>query len=315
MKAVHLRPLCIFCLSFYFASVFMPRGGAEKLLLAGVLALISAALFGIYIKTDGSRWIRSISILLAAVAASSAFTYAFIDLHARQDRALAGEREIRGRITEVLYSKSYGSAYLAKLTEIDGEECSVTVRLESGEYYERGDVFSGEGVLCGIEEETDSGYYFSNGIYLECTENELRYEGYHPDVFDRMYRINNVLTAKLVMLLGEDSGGIAATVFLGNDRYLPVRFDIAMKNMGITHLTALSGMHLTVVCGMLTLILRRIGRRIALAGTLMPVGFYILLTGCCASIVRAGIMLTCLSILYFLGRDADMMTDLAITVF
>ncbi len=141
MKAVHLRPLCIFCLSFYFASVFMPRGGAEKLLLAGVLALISAALFGIYIKTDGSRWIRSISILLAAVAASSAFTYAFIDLHARQDRALAGEREIRGRITEVLYSKSYGSAYLAKLTEIDGEECSVTVRLESGEYYERGDYY------------------------------------------------------------------------------------------------------------------------------------------------------------------------------
>ena len=314
MKAVHLRPLCIFCLSFYFASVFMPRGGAEKLWIAGALLAFAVVLLVIYLKRDRGMWLRSISILLGAVAASSAFTYAFIDLHARQDRALAGEREIRGRITEVLYSKSYGSAYLAKLTEIDGEECNVTARLECSEYYERGDVFFGEGILCEIEPGEDSNYYFSNGIYLECTENQLRYEGSYPTLFDRMYHINNVLTAKLVTSLGEESGGIAATVFLGNDAFLPVRFDVAMRNMGITHLTALSGMHLSVICGILTLILGRLGRRIALAGTLVPVAFYVVLTGCSASIVRAGVMLVCLSVLYFMGRDADMMTDLAMTV-
>lgn len=317
MKAVHLRPLCLLCLLFYFVSAFLYRGSTEKLIAGIILMLISVVLLVIHIKNKTGFWLRSISIAVMAISVAFCFTSVFIDAHAAKDLQYEGDREIKGRITEVKWLTSYEGSYIARLTEIDGKEADVKIVLTSALVLERGDVFSGEAYLypIGTTDSFDSGsYYTSNGIYLQAQADNIKYEKTEKTFVDKLLDLNERLSARLVLLMGEKSGGIASAVFLGNDKYLSAEFDSAMKNMGISHLTALSGMHLTVVCTMLGLFTSRLGRKASFAAICFPITMYIILTGFSASILRAGIMLLCLNLISLLGRDTDMPTNLGMTV-
>ncbi len=316
MKAITLRPLASFCLVFYFVTA-ITRGAESKTAALIISAVLGLLLFMGYFISKKNLYLRTLAIISVAAAMSLSFTALFIDAPMAKAMELIGEREIKGKIAEVEWVTSYSGSYIARIYEIDGESSDIQIVLESGTVFERGDTFSGTALLTEIKNDDSFNkrdYYGRMGIYLESLQGELRYTGTKLSLNDRLSELNSQLSARTVMLLGEDDGGIAASLFLGNKSYLSQKLENAVSHMGISHLIALSGLHLTIICTLIGFLLKNVNARIRLIVTLLPICFYILLTGFSPSILRAGFMLICMSIISFFGKASDTPTNLGITL-
>lgn len=83
----------------------------------------------------------------------------------------------------------------------------------------------------------------------------------------------------------------------------------AMKSCGVTHIVAVSGLHMLYLVGFIQLLLGR-GRRGALI-SLPLIVLFVLMTGCTPSVVRAAVLQTMLLIAPLFDREADGVTDLS----
>ena len=81
---------------------------------------------------------------------------------------------------------------------------------------------------------------------------------------------------------------------------------------GLSHLLAVSGLHLTVFAGLFDALLSivRCGRRMRAAAGLTAVLLFMLMTGCTLSVVRAAVMAVICRTALLLGRDSDTLNSL-----
>jgi competence protein ComEC len=96
----------------------------------------------------------------------------------------------------------------------------------------------------------------------------------------------------MLQRLGEKSwGGLAAALLLGSRENLEGDLARAYRDAGLSHILALSGMHLAFLSGLLTLALKKpLGKRGALTAGLGFIFLYVLLVGPQPSLVRSVIM-------------------------
>lgn len=92
--------------------------------------------------------------------------------------------------------------------------------------------------------------------------------------------------------LGPDVGGLLPGMVTGDTSALDESLALAMKNVGMTHLTAVSGANCSLVLGALLLLCRRLRlRRVAAGGVaLCGLGLFVVLVGPDASVLRAALM-------------------------
>ncbi len=83
----------------------------------------------------------------------------------------------------------------------------------------------------------------------------------------------------------------------------------AMRSCGVTHIVAVSGLHMLYLVGFIQLLLGR-GRRGALAA-LPVIVLFVLMTGCTPSVVRAAVLQIMLLLAPLFDREADCVTDLS----
>ncbi len=102
----------------------------------------------------------------------------------------------------------------------------------------------------------------------------------------------------LMDVLGEDAGAYAAAVVLGNKTLLSDETIAAFENMGLSHILAVSGFHVSILIGMLMALTRWIPRNARIFLLAPALLFYCLLTGATASVIRA----VTLALLYQYGR-------------
>ncbi len=110
--------------------------------------------------------------------------------------------------------------------------------------------------------------------------------------------------------LTEDEKMVLATVTLGYRQHLSVQAKRAFRVTGSAHILAVSGMHVGIVCGFLTFLFSCFGgygrrSRIVLLFQLLFLWGYVFMTGCAASAVRAGWMLS----FYLIGTNLVKITD------
>ncbi|WP_019909148.1 ComEC/Rec2 family competence protein [Paenibacillus sp. HW567] len=100
------------------------------------------------------------------------------------------------------------------------------------------------------------------------------------------------LGAEMDRLFQEPHGGYMKGLVLGIQDALDEETFKQFSQLGLTHILAISGMHVAVYVGVLLFILRRcrLTRETALTITVLLVPVYVLLSGAGPSIVRAGIM-------------------------
>lgn len=85
---------------------------------------------------------------------------------------------------------------------------------------------------------------------------------------------------------------------------LPLELEKQIQTAGVMHVVAASGMNVTMLCGFISFFLASfMGRKIALFGSIVAVGFYVFLAGFEPSIERAGIMAILAFSAQILGRQ------------
>ncbi|WP_261792365.1 ComEC/Rec2 family competence protein [Arthrobacter sp. PM3] len=91
---------------------------------------------------------------------------------------------------------------------------------------------------------------------------------------------------------GGDAGGLLPGMVTGDTSALDVDLEAAMKTVGMTHLTAVSGANCSLVLGALLLAARslRLSRTAAAAASLAGLGLFVLMVGPDPSVLRAALM-------------------------
>ncbi len=304
MNALRYRPLAVFCIVFYVSSCFFAYADKYALFAAGALSLTLGALN--LILSRKARVTRIVALALFAVLAASLFSLFSFALKNEKYLTLTGEKTLSGEVTKAeLSGASYG-LYIAD-AEIDG--CAVTVCLKTSKYLCRGDKFSGVAYVSAMSE--DMTYFKSQGACLEVRDKSLTV--YESEADENIfYKLNSRLSADLCCKLGRDRGGFAASVLLGNRRDLSPELYSSLKSMGITHLIALSGLHLSVICGIATFVFRLFGKKAVLISSAVTAVFYMFFTDFSPSIVRAAVMLVMFNMATFLKRGRDCATALGL---
>lgn len=299
MNALRYRPLAVFSIIFYICACFFAELGAKTLL---TFAAVSAAALSIFIFIRKTR-IAFIGILVfASVLFSSLFSLFSYALQREKYSAMEGRRYISGTVMSEI-----GNGYYIARAEIDND--TVKVCLVSSEFLSRGDTFRGQADISLI---SDNDRYCKNeGIYLSADAKELSVE--YGDGNDSFNTLNNRLSSVFAYKLGKYKGGFASAVLFGNRKDLSPELYSNLKNLGLSHLIALSGLHLTVICGIVCLIIRPFGKKAVIFASVLTSVFYMLFTDMSPSIVRAGVMLIVFSVGSLLKRDGDAATALGAT--
>lgn len=117
-------------------------------------------------------------------------------------------------------------------------------------------------------------------------------------------------------VLDPDEAGLLPGLVVGDTTALPRRVEEEFLDAGMSHLTAVSGANLVIVCGAVLLLMRlaRVGpRTAAVAAAAVLLGF-VILVGYEPSVLRAGVMAAVGLLALYLGRKGSAMPALSFAV-
>ncbi|WP_246552976.1 ComEC/Rec2 family competence protein [Paenibacillus tritici] len=126
-------------------------------------------------------------------------------------------------------------------------------------------------------------------------------------------RARSVLGAEMSRLFQEPHAGYMKGLVIGIQEELNPETFKQFSQLGLTHILAISGMHVAVYVGVILFLLRRcrFTRETALTVTLLLVPVYVLLSGAGPSVIRAGLMSMIALLAARLGMLKDGMNILA----
>lgn len=152
-------------------------------------------------------------------------------------------------------------------------------------------------------------------------------EKFHLNLRARIQRLRQNLVARIRDTLPGNRGGIAAALLVGERGYMAEADVAALRDSGLAHILAISGLHMGLVAGTVYGILRLILalfpgialtwpiKKWAAGGALLAGFGYLLLSGGAVSTVRAFVMAAILFGAIIADRPAFSMRNLAIAAF
>lgn len=120
----------------------------------------------------------------------------------------------------------------------------------------------------------------------------------------------HALQQKIAELFPADTAGFLTALLTGRRTELDYQRQTQLSIAGIYHIVAVSGMHVSILLGMI-LLLCGSRRRLAAALGVPAVVFFVLMTGAPASAVRAGCMQTLVLLAPLARRENDMPTSIS----
>lgn len=249
-------------------------------------------------------------------------SFLYFDLYYRAiEEDVGREFQVEGTVLSRDSSTAFSSSFSVRLDTLDGENCLEKIVLEC-EYpsaLQSGDRFIATVtqrelvVLGGYDEERSrlaDGY--TRALVCRTAGNCVIWEkqAFSGEVMLRQW--NNFLSRRLGDALGREAGGIAVALLLGNKSHLSGDVALDFRRAGISHMLALSGMHVAIIIAFVDFLMRRMKiakmiRAIAVPSVLLG---YLLLTGMSPSTVRAVLMMCILYLGVLLRADYDSFTAL-----
>ena len=309
------RPLCAFCLSALGVLAlcsFLPQMG---------LLLPSAAIFVVFCLLvwwrGGAARGYAVCLLLGAVLGvgimemTGARLAKIQDAYAGKDVTLTAEVESTGRA----YTAGRVSAVLM-VEKVDGEAVHFRVECASLPKCEAGDRLRGRFSL-DVPDATQRLDDYADGIALsaEYLSGMLRL-GQSESFRARTARLQAALSRALRKGMAENTGGVLAAMVVGDRSHLTTTLRSAYRGAGLSHVLVVSGLHVTIFCGLLDALPHkerersrayRRARSVLRAGTaLLLVG----ITGATPSVLRAAVAVWVSSLGVWVGGPADTLTSL-----
>ena len=309
MRIFYRRPLALAGVLSALTAIgaqWLPARG--KLWAVGILLFLLLLAF---LVCKRRRLLCALCLTLSVLTLLSSFL--FFDLRYAEAQRREGETvTLSGVVLERIYSKPYASRFRIRAETVDGEEVSylavldtafaasvqvgdrIEARVTPRAYQREGD----------YEEET---YYLSQGCLTvfvcaepsDCSTLEFAEDSWRI----RFSKWNTALSYRLVTSMERDLGGLCAALLLGNRSFLPEEIQLQFRRVGISHLLALSGLHVSILIAFLDRLLRllrlpKLGRAIGIPVAALG---YLCLTGFAPSTLRA-VLMVCVLYLAFLSR-------------
>lgn len=297
----------------------------KGILCAVALLLLILSLFLFYKKRISTN--PMLIILPAVLLVSMIFSFIYFELYFKAYNHYEGEVTIEGKIISY-ENDSYASNIIVKTSKIDGKiRYGHTVRMSLEKYklderFDIGSKISFSGNISEFEDFSDmdaNAYYFAKGIGANVKNvRNVRYLGegtlpisYYTEsirmsVFDRIDSLSD-----------NNAASLFAALFTGERDLLSDQIKLDFRRLGITHILALSGLHLSIISLGLSRVLSalQIKKKPRLIIIAIFIVLYMVLTGLSVSVVRAGLMILIYTALFLLGKTKDSITSLAISVF
>ena len=309
------RPLCAFCLSALGVLAlcsFLPQMG---------LLLPSAAIFVVFCLLvwwkGGAARGYAVCLLLGAVLGvgimemTGARLAKIQDTYAGRDVTLTAEVESTGRA----YTAGRVSAVLM-VEKVDGEAVHFRVECASLPKCEAGGCIRGRFSL-DVPDATQRLDDYADGIVLsaEYLSGMLRL-GQSESFRARTARLQAALSRALRKGMAENTGGVLAAMVVGDRSHLTSTLRSAYRGAGLSHVLVVSGLHVTIFCGLLDALPhkeRERSRAYRRARSLLRAGTALLLvgiTGATPSVLRAAVAVWVSSLGVWMGGPADTLTSL-----
>jgi len=323
MQIFHHRPLAAACAAMLGTAVcafFLPF--AIKLLWAGILllSLIFALAFSRRFRDRAKHF--AMVLVLVAMLISVLQSAWYFDLLDRVPQSIV-DTDCNVECT-VLDEGSAGAGYAyytVRATSVNGVPTNFRAALECAytATFHIGDTISVTALAQSVDTYYDPENRFfaiADGIRLGLISEDPvagTILSSHAMPLRMMFlRWQENLTSRLLTLTGKQNGGLATALFLGNRDHLDDSISTYFRRSGVSHLLALSGMHVTLLLTLLTSLtvgigLPKKGRLLLLSSLALG---YLALTGFRVSAIRAVGMVLMLYLADFIGTRSDPLTTL-----
>lgn len=317
------RPLAFGCMLLTLAVILsecISFVAIQVLLCLGIL-LFAAALF---LCLARPRLSAGILLLLAALGLLLG-ALRVLPIHLRERALHAAEgHEVTAELTvrDVLVNTAYGAEVLADIEKLDGEAVKgrVILRLSDSAPF-----LVGDKVICiGKVSRLDADNYAENrhityrargaAVKLTVTDTDtLTVEKGEVGSFARAVSfLRTRATGRIRACIRGDAGAFAAAILLGERDVLPRNVISDFRYAGVSHLLALSGLHLGILAMLTEKLLLGVGlsrRRRIIALSCLIIG-YLALTGFPLSLQRAALMLVLFQLSFLCRTRTDATTSL-----
>ena len=312
------RPLCVFCagtLGLELVCAFLPQTGRFVPFAAFFIAGLLWALAGRLRKSPA--WGYGICLILGAVLGlvlTGSTQAKWEKLQTAYDgRSVLLEAEVES--TSSSYSPGRVRAVL-RVETVDREAASFRVECASLPACSPGDRVKGRFAL-EAPADTSRLNALADGIALNAAyEKGFALLGQSTSFRARTARLQKRLSAALRQGMASGPAGVLAAMVTGDRTHLSKELRTAYRGAGLSHVLVVSGLHVTIICGLLDALPhkeRERSRAYRRARSLLRAGTALLLvgiTGATPSVLRAAVAVWVSSLGVWVGGPADTLTSL-----
>ncbi len=171
--------------------------------------------------------------------------------------------------------------------------------------------------LDGFERRT---YYEGNGIFIMAhsgkdDEGKLRAVTIrHPDkppMWTAPLRMAQHLKTKIAAVLPDRLAGVTTAILIGDKSGFARQDQLAMRKAGLSHVTAVSGMHVGFLVSFFFAVM---GRKWGSVCSVLAILFFIPMAGASPSVIRAGLMYMIACIGFCIDREKDSLNSLSLAL-
>ena len=219
------------------------------------------------------------------------------------------QQELQGTVSEDPEVKNGMLRIVLKLENAKEKILVITERYPEYEYGEKLIVRGKLDIPQSFEGWNYRDYLLKDGIYAISYFPEIEKigEGFGNPVVKNLIFLKNKLEKSSERVFPSLQSGLLEALFFGDEENIPAAWKEKFNLVGVRHITAVSGMNITIISFLILNSLLALGfwRRKAVLLSVAVIIFYILMIGFSASAVRAGIMGIVFLLGQYLGRNSD----------
>ena len=304
MRLFEKRPLCFACSVCLLLCMLFSAAGIYSAVVAAAVSAAGLA-FALIFKPRFRRTLVLLFITVLLVCASFTFYFIFSRTAAREGALIRGY---------VLPSDN-GYSQLYQITSVNGKPANikaVSVGAEKAADYAEFEATADLRQYSGVNEKL---YRSKNILYSADIKEFITTGKTHKGLSYYADKVRGFLSGRFYIV--SDSAGILCRVFLGISDGVPEDFSSDMRTLGLSHLLAVSGLHVTALLAGLDFVLYRIfGKNRANYAVLSVFALlYMVVTGLSGSVVRASIMYLLSRVSLMTGRKSDGATSLTFAAY
>ncbi len=307
---------------FVTACTFLSLFGVWSVLILGLVLCLGLAVLVIVCKRCGLKY--GISAVLLVGAAFCLYLNIYNVLNVNRIEALDGkDYTVTCRAVEEPENYSSGVRILVETNGKNGFDKGLFGKVrfylfipsdESAAKVKEGDILVAAVGFYKIDQSYRN-RNFANRVFIEAKCTESKIIGHSESLYTRCIAIRRAVRDCIGDYTKGDNAAFLEGILLGGTAKLSPKLYSAFKSCGVTHITAVSGMHISAFCMMLAYLLRYImSHRLASFIAIFPLLLEVMLAGFTPSAVRSAIMCSILLLADCFIKRADALNSLGVAV-